>query len=308
VTEVTHDDGLARPIAFDARYGDAVERGLVLGGGGVVFVAWLTAYLAELERSGVAVTNADRVVGTSAGSVIATVVARARLTRFNRLIGLLVKRPALIARLAPASALSHSQERAAELFADARDAEPATIRAIGTSALAAHTPGVNQLPAALLMVLQTWTWPGDHLVVTAADAFSGERLVLSASVKVPLLRAVAASASVPGLFAPQPILDRRAMDGGVSGSGIHADLVAGARRALVLPIAGTLDQARFTIQPDATDREVAALRASGTDVAVRHSRLPLATNLMDPAEVPSALELGATQAREDAPGLRDFWS
>ena len=40
------------------------------------------------------------------------------------------------------------------------------------------------------------------------------------------MRAVAASSAVPGLFAPQRLGDRRAMDGGVSGSGIHADLVA----------------------------------------------------------------------------------
>ena len=38
-------DGVARPISFEARYGAGLDRALVLGGGGVVFVAWLTAYL-----------------------------------------------------------------------------------------------------------------------------------------------------------------------------------------------------------------------------------------------------------------------
>jgi hypothetical protein len=35
--------------------------------------------------------------------------------------------------------------------------------------------------------------------------------------------------------------------------------------------------------------------------------LPGTTNLMDPAEVPAALALGAEQAGEDAPALADFW-
>ena len=36
-----------------AAYGAGHRRAVVLGGGGVVFVAWLTAYLAELARRGV---------------------------------------------------------------------------------------------------------------------------------------------------------------------------------------------------------------------------------------------------------------
>jgi len=302
------DDGLARPIAFDAGYGAGVDRALVLGGGGVVFVMWLAAYLDELTRRGVAVHDADRIVGTSAGSLVATVVAAGRLDRFARLIRVVDKRPNLIARLSPVGRLSPSQRHALELFRVARDAEPATIRAIGAAALAAQTPGVNRLPSSVAVTTQTWRWPSERLVVSAVDAYTGERLALDARTGVPLLRAVAASASVPGLFAPQPVGDRRAMDGGVSGTGIHSDLVAGARRALVFPIAGELPEAQMTIAGDATSREVAALRAAGTEVEVRHSRISAATNLMDPAEVPAALALGAEQAAEDAAALASFWS
>jgi NTE family protein len=303
---VIGDDGLARPIDFTAGYGAGVDRALVLGGGGVVFVAWLTAYLGELSRHGVAIQDADRVVGTSAGSVLATVIAAGRLDRFSKLIRVVERRPNLIGRLAPAAKLVPSQQRALDLFQVARDAEPATVRAIGAAALAARTPGVNRLPSSVALMTQTWRWPSG-LSVSAVDAYSGERLALDGASGVPLLRAVAASASVPGLFAPQPVGDRRAMDGGVSGSGIHADLVAGARRALVFPIVGELPVARLTIARDATSREVAALRAAGTEVEVRHSRLPGTTNLMDPAEVPAALALGTEQAAEDAAALGEFW-
>jgi NTE family protein len=302
------DDGIAAPISFDARYGVGVDRALVLGGGGVVFVAWLTAYLTELTARGVAVADADRIVGTSAGSVLATVIAAGRLERFAKLIRVMETRPNLIGRLAPAASLTASQERALALFDHAADAEPAVIRAIGAAALAARTPGVNRLPSSVVLMTQTWRWPARSLVVSAVDAYTGERLALRHDSGVALPRAVAASASVPGLFAPQPVGDRRATDGGVSGTGIHSDLVAGARRALVFPIVGDVPEGRMTMTPGGTDREIAALRTSGTEVEVRHSRLPLTTNLMDPAEVPAALALGAQQAAEDAPALATFWS
>ena len=302
------DDGLPAPVAFDARYGAGSRRALVLGGGGVVFVAWLTAYLGELARRGVVLEDADRIVGTSAGSILATVMATRRLPRFARLIGIVAHRPAVIGRLAPAAGLAPSQQRAIDLFEQAGDAEAATVRGIGAAALVAATPPASLLPAGVLLMTQTWRWPDDRLVVTAVDAYSGERLALTRASGIPLLRAVAASASVPGLFAPQPVADRRCMDGGVSGSGIHGDLVAGADRALVFPVAGALLEPRLTLGPESTEREVAALRAAGTAVEVRHSRLPATTNLMDPAAVPGALELGALQAGEDAARLAEFWN
>jgi NTE family protein len=301
------DDGLAHPISFEARAGAGLDRALVLGGGGVVFVAWLAAYLDELARRGVRFTRADRIVGTSAGSVLATVVAAGRLPRFAALVRMVEKRPALISRLAPAGNLAPSQQRAAELFQVAGDASSAVVRAIGAAALAARTPPAETLPTSVVLMTQSWRWPSSALVVSAVDAYTGERLALHSRSGVPLRRAVAASASVPGLFAPQAVGDRRAMDGGVSGTGIHSDLVAGARRALVFPIVADVPEGRMTMTPGGTAKELAALQASGTDVYVRHSRLHPATNLMDPAEVPGALALGAQQAAEDADSVAEFW-
>jgi NTE family protein len=239
--------------------------------------------------------------------VLATVVAAGRLERFGALTRLLERRPALIGRLAPAANLRPSQQRAVDLFHDATDASPDVVRAIGAAALAARTPPADRLPASVVLMTQAWNWPSRALVVSAVDAYTGERLVLDAGSGVALRRAVAASASVPGLFAPQPLGDRRAMDGGVSGTGIHADLVAGAGRALVFPIVADVPEGRMTMAPGGIGRELDALRASGTEVLVRNSRLPITANLMDPAAVPEALALGSTQAAEDAPAVADFW-
>ena len=300
-------DELTLPVSFEARYGAGHRRGLVLGGGGIVFVAWLSAYLGALARRGLRFQDAERVVGTSAGSILATIVTAGHLERVQRLTGWLSRRPAVISRLAPAADLRPSQQRALDLFDSARDSDPSTIRGIGAAALAAVTPPAGLLPVGVMMLTQAWRWPGDRLLVTAVDAYTGERLLLTRGSGVPLVRAVAASASVPGLFAPQPMLDRRGMDGGVSGTGLHADLVAGCERALVIPVAGTLLEPGLTMRPDSVEREIDALRASGTLVEVRHARLAADVDLMDPTQVAGALVLGQQQAIEDVQRVSEFW-
>src|SRR3954454_9697201 len=54
-----------------------VGRALVLGGGGLAGIAWETGLLAGLAEQGCDVTGADLLIGTSAGSVVATQLATA---------------------------------------------------------------------------------------------------------------------------------------------------------------------------------------------------------------------------------------
>ena len=53
-------------------------RALVLGGGGVTGVAWELGILHGLAEAGVDLTDADLVVGTSAGSVVAAQITSRR--------------------------------------------------------------------------------------------------------------------------------------------------------------------------------------------------------------------------------------
>jgi NTE family protein len=298
------DDGLGVAAAFGARHGAGARTALVLGGGGIVFVSWQLAYLYRLHQLGVNVGGADIVVGTSAGSVVASVLTGGHLARVHAELGLLTRVPALVAMMAPAGELAPSQRRAAALFLDAGDSAPSTVRAIGHAALAAATPGPDLLPRSLRLLLPSNRWPADgpvtgRLRITATDTYSGQRLVLTRASGVGLRRAVAASATVPGLFAPQPVRDRRAMDGGVSGSGTHCDLVAGAGRALVLSLFGGRAQAASTQQPGTLQAELDKLRRSGTVVEARHTGLPASVNLMDPACMGDAVADGRAQAERD---------
>ena len=302
------DDGLAKPVSFDARYGAGVDRYLVLGGGGIGFVAWLLGYLRGLAHHGVPVESADRVVGTSAGSVVATLVTAGHLARAHAEIEALAKAPGVVAALAPAGELHPSQQRALDAFWTADNARPETVRAIGHAALAAHTPAVDTLSRSLELVLGQRHWSGDALHITATDAYSGERIVITHAAGVQVHHAAAASSTVPGLFAPQPIGDRKCIDGGVSGSAMHPDLAAGATRALVIVVRDPGDTGVATNEPGGFARSIEALRASGTAVEVRTSRLAAGNiNLMDPHQIAPAPALGAAQSREDAPDVVAFF-
>ena len=301
-------DDLAVPFDMSARRGAGLELGLSLGGGGAFFVAWQITYLHELARRGVPLAGADRVVGTSAGSVVATVLEAGSLPRLWTELRGLARLPKLLGVLAPAGELQRSQERALELFRTAVDARPETIQEIGRAALAARTPGVVVMPRNLTLILGRRSWPSTQLHLTCVDTYTGERCIVTSDSGVSLARAVAASSAVPGLFAPQPVGDRRCMDGGVSGSGLHTDLLAGARRVVVLALTDGSGVAEWgmTAAPGSVEAELAALEASGSDVLVRTPHAVDFETLMDPAAVPDAIEMARRQAASDVAELRSF--
>jgi NTE family protein len=162
----------------------------------------------------------------------------------------------------------------------------------------------------IAVVLGGTRWTPDALRITCVDAYTGERCVVSRDSHVAIPRAVAASSAVPGIFPPQPIGDRRCMDGGVSGTGTHLDLLAGARRVLVLALTDGRDmnEGMMTLTPSGGRQELSDLEASGTTVLLRTPAEVDMFELMSPAAVPGALALGSRQASADVGLLSDFWS
>lgn len=299
----------ARPIDFGAGYGDGAKRTLVLGGGGIFFIAWQVAYLNGLKRAGVDLEQAEIIVGTSAGSVVASIVAAGHLERFGKKVNLLAKLPTLMDALAPSRSFAPSQSRALGMFQAAQDNDPTTIRAIGHAALAASTASAAETRRVLGLTLGMRGWPSETLRISTVDCYTGERLVATHEHDLSAVRAAAASSSVPGIFAPQPLFDRFCMDGGVSGTGTHCDLVAGADRALVISLGAVLktDLAMMTVRPDSLETEIAELSNTGTQSELRGPNNLDITRLMDPSSVPDALALGAQQAEVDGPSLAKFW-
>jgi NTE family protein len=301
---------LAVPRDFGAAHGAGIDRGVCLGGGGLFFVAWQVSYLHTLHTAGIDVQHAERVVGTSAGSLVATTLVGGHLRRTHTELSLLSRFPALLGALAPSADLQPSQLRALGLFHDATDNHPDTIRAIGYAALAAQTPPTRVIPRNVTLIVGRGRWPSPSLHITCVDTYTGERCVVTHHSGVPTPTAVAASSAVPGLFSPQPIEDRRCMDGGVSGSGVHLDLLAGANRLVVLTLHdGAVDtEAMMTSGPNAFRQELDQLEASGTKIFLRAPSDVVLEELMSPAAVPKAITMGSRQALRDVEELTAFWS
>jgi len=301
--------GVALPRSMEARYGRGIERGLVLGGGGIWFVAWQTGYLRRLEELGLGLGAADRLVGTSAGSIVASILAGEKLGGFSRTVDLLARAPGLLALMTAGGALEPSCQRALDAFRDSRDFEAETLRTIGFAALAARTPSAETTARNFGVILRMRRWPSSRLHITCVDTYTGERCVVTRSAGVPVARASAASSAVPGIFAPQPVQDRKCMDGGVSGTGVHLDLVAGARRALVVSLVdgSEPDLTWGTMTPDSIQREFDDLVATGTEALRVVPRAGVPEDVMDPRLAAGAAREGIRQAEEDVDHVRAFW-
>lgn len=299
---------VAVPRSFAARYGEGVDRGLCLGGGGLFLIAWTASYLHTLAEDGVALSAADRVVGTSAGAVAGAALISGHARRLNRTMSLLTKLPDSITAKAMAVTPKPSQNRALELMMGATDAEPETIRSIGHAALAAVTKP-NSMQHVTGFMIGAHKWPSAALEITSVDAFTAERCILTSTSGVSLSAAIAASCAVPGFGAPQLIGDRLCMDGGMAGTGVHLDRVAGARRVLVLSLNGAegMSDGMATQALGSAQQELDDLAASGTEVLQRSPEAVAFEQLMTLTSVPDALAMGKRQAKQDHDLVASFW-
>ncbi len=295
---------LACEISFDARYGQEASRGLCLGGGGIFFVAWQVGYLTALMDAGVAVRSADRVVGTSAGSLVATVLVRDGLRRLQVELDVLGHFPRLAKQESSSKHMHPSQERAWDIFERTTSSDHESIRTVGHAALAAQTAAPEDLRRTITRVAGNGDWPGEAVHITCMDTFTGERCVVQQESGASPTEAMAASTALPGMFPPQQVLDRKCMDGGVGATALHLDLLAGAKTALVLSLRGFT--ASGATQQDATD--LIALKESGTRVITAVPESFSDDQMMDPSAIPTAWDMGSRQGAADAPAVLELWS
>ena len=275
--------------------------GLVLGAGGVQGGAWLTGGLDALaDQTGWDPASADVIVGTSAGSMIGSLIA---------------------AGLPPWFMVAHSKGESFEGIADSRG-EPAADanRAAGavfrpargalplvpgSLPLAArsllrpqrHTPaGVlsGWLPRGIISsdplrdiirrsVPGSWTQHPDHWVV-ACDYSTGRRVAFGRhdAPRTKLENAVAASCAIPGFYRPVRIGGRLYVDGGIWSTS-NLDILRDAALDLVIclnptstlhPIGAAvnpLSWMRLLTHGEAgrrLGREATKLREKGTEVAL----------------------------------------
>jgi NTE family protein len=273
-------------------------RALVLGGGGVTGIAWEIGVLAGLAAEGVDLSTADLVVGTSAGSVVGT------LLRSGVPLEELYERQLVGARGEIAARLN-GRTMVGWAWASLRSRDPRTAGArIGRLALAARTMPEAERRAVIESRLPTREWPEGRLLVTAVDAATGEFVTFDRDSGVPLVDAVAASCAVPGVWPPVMIDGRRYIDGGVR-STANVDVAADCERIVVLaPIPGGGGAV------PSVARQVRRLSGASRVAVVtpeRAARRAIGRNPLDPAQRAPAARAGRAQVRVVAGAVRDVW-
>ncbi|MFL6125784.1 patatin-like phospholipase family protein [Actinophytocola sp.] len=278
-----------------------MTRALVLGGGGITGIAWEWGVLAGLASAGVDLRSADLVIGTSAGSVVGAQVANG-LDPAQRYQAQLVPPdgeiaaafgPTTMARFALAMVGSQAPQRVRQR--------------IGRLARRAPTTATEADRIAVIESrLPVQSWPSSvRLLITAVDIETGAFRVFDRDGGVPLVRAVAASCAVPGVWPPVTIEGKRYMDGGVR-SGSNADLAEGCSRVVVLSpmprsfgpmtgVAAQVEELRRSAEVALVTPDAAASRAFGR-------------NMLDPAARAAAARAGLAQASSVVAAVREVWS
>jgi len=261
----------------------------------------MLGFLAGLAEDGIDVRRADKVIGTSAGSVVG-----AQILSGGSYPELLRRQtdPAAQAPEEPVSpkvlAAAEAATKVLEAIGDPRE----RLRRLGEFALTAPIADEASHRSRIVQGrLVASSWPAKRLLVTAVDVLTGETCVFDRSSGVELVDAVAASCAVPKIWPTVTIGGRQYMDGGVR-SLTHAYLASDAERALVVS-PYSRDAQPFS-GPTLRD-EAAALVAQGVRVAIVEADADAiriaGRNTLDPEVRPAACRAGQRQGRREAARL-----
>lgn len=283
-----------------------ITRALVLSGGGPLAVAWECGILAGLSKSGVALADADFILGTSAGAIVGAQFAGGRdpMAMAEAILGersgtpppgamldypadAIMKLPELFAR-AQRDDAGRAEVGAYALAAPMRETEPAYVSRIG-------------------LVVGADAWP-ERLGVVVVDVADGQAQVLRSDSQASLAAAVAASCCLPGLSPPVAINGRRYMDGGTRSSA-NADLASGFDDILVLGFrlagpAGDRMSARVALQSE-------QLETGGARVSVLAPDEPalaeIGSRTMDVVRRPAVVQAAIAQGTAMADAVARRW-
>lgn len=306
----SHSSVADRPGGVHAR------TALVLGGGGAAGNAWLIGVVAGLLDTGLDVTAADLVIGTSAGSTTAAQITGASpADLYDDTLRAGEGRPPGSARASgsrpprvPNSSHTDPLSALIAMSADVADLR----RRLGSAAIererAAGADVSARWRATVATRLPVTAWPTQRLLITAVNARTGDPVIFDRDSGVEIVDAVAASCASSVAYR---IGDDLYIDGGYRSNAENADLATGCERVLVLsPFGGRslrprewgtdletqIDRLRADgsrVELMAPDDDVRAIFAAGGNVLSPATRLPAASS-------------GFRQGRAAAARIRDF--
>ncbi len=316
------------------------RRGLVLGGGGVLGGTWAVGALAALEEQhGFRVADADVIVGTSAGSVLAALIGAGVTVDqlrhhyidvavadgplagydFDPVQATGGRRPGMPKFLGPGSPklVGSSLRRIGQL--------PATT--VLSAFMPEGTRSLERFGHLIDAITPMGEWsPHRGVWIVAMDYEDGKRVVFGrpGAPVVPLSSAVMASCAIPGWFAPVTINGRTYVDGGaVSATSIDVVAHAGLDEVYVVApmVSFSMDrptsvtarlERRWRVEVTKAARsEAAIVRAAGVQVRMLgpgpEDLAAIGANLMDDTRRRHVLEtslrtsVAAWREAEDVP-------
>jgi NTE family protein len=283
-----------------------MTMGLVLGGGGITGIAWELGLLAGLAQARLDLSNADRVIGTSAGSVVgaqitsATPLAALYETQLEPPVAERLASIGTRVKLGFGAAMLRSR---GDLTAFGRHLGGASIKA----AAAGRLPSLADRYAAIGSRLPSREWPEKDLRICVVNARTGQFQVFDRDSKVALIDAVAASCAVPSVYPPVPIGTEVYVDGGIR-SGANVDVAQGCDRVVVLaPIPGGVGP--MTAASKQLEALLAGAGVRGLLVSPdAGAKAAIGKNVLDPAARPASARAGFAQATSVLAAVREVWS
>lgn len=271
---------------------------LVLGGGGITGIAWELGILKGLAASGLDLSTADLVVGTSAGSVVGAQITGGRslddlyetqLPRADSEIGAELSRLTML-RLVPPMLFPGTQER--------------KLARVGRMALRAHPPGGKKRIDVIRARIGIEEWPDRDLKVTAVEAESGRFVAFDCNSGVDIVHAVAASCAVPLVWPAVTIDGLHYYDGGIR-STANVDLARGADAVVVIaPLPQAFSKATsIRAQLGATGATRTAVITPDPEALVQ-----IGKNVLDPSKRADAARTGLRQAASVVEKVRRAWA
>jgi NTE family protein len=277
---------------------------LVLGGGGVLGEAWMSALLAGAEERGFDARGCRAYVGTSAGSIVAASMTAGLDPRAR--LGSLPEPDAADAQAPPQAAAPLWHAVGAPLASVALAATRPAGALLRRAALARVPDGRRSLDDLRRHVERLGlSWDG-RLRVAVVDLDSGRRVVFGShgAPDVPVAVAVEASCAIPGYFRPVSWGGRTYVDGGAwSPTNMDAAPAGRGDRVVCLNPTGAVGGA-FAVSRAAAGAEALALRRRGAHVTIVNPDAATAAamggtlaNLMDARRRDDVIAAGLAQGR-----------
>jgi NTE family protein len=281
---------------------NSYDRALVLAGAGAAGNAWQLGIIAGLAAHGIDLTEAELIVGTSAGSTVA-----AQITSGVHPADLYA---AILAEVPPPGRPQVMSGSAyvdwSQTIIDEASSAEEMRRALAAAALE-KDPGddPSRWRAIVASRLPSHAWPERRVLIPALDARTAQPVVFDRHSGIDLVDAVAASTSA---LTPYRIGEDRYLNGGYRRSS-NADLAAGYGRVVVLEPFGGRSRTPKEWGLD-LNTQVDELRTAGSRVEVVFPDAGagdvFTANALDPSTRLPAAKGGYEQGLELAASLH-FW-